>query len=151
MLKQSIDSELKQAMLAGDKVLATTLRTIKSVILNAEVSAGKRDVGLSDEEIIGLLMKENKKRIEASKIYKDAGDEERAEKELVESKVIEKYLPQMMSEEEIKAVVVEIINSMQDVSMQQMGQVIGAVKAKAGSQADGGLIAKVVNEQLAGK
>lgn len=69
MLKQRIDQDLKQALLGGDKVLATTLRGLKSVILYAEVAKGVREQGLDDEEILRLLAKEAKKRQESADLF----------------------------------------------------------------------------------
>jgi len=148
MIKQSIDKEIKSAMLSGDKETVSVLRTIKSVILDAEVKTGKRQEGLADEDVIGLLQKEVKKRFEAAELYKNAGDQQRADKELHETEIINKYLPEMMSEEEIAKVVREIISTTEDVSMQKMGKIIGAVKAKTGSSADGAVIARLVKEQI---
>ncbi len=149
MIKQSIEADLKQAMLAGDKELTMTLRTIKSVILDAEISGGLREKGLKDDDVITLLLKESKKRVEASKIYKDAKEDEHANKELKESEIIGKYLPTMMGEDEIIEIAKEIIAGMGDaVGMQQMGQIIGQVKGKAGALADGSLIAKVVKDLI---
>ncbi len=149
MIKKQIEDDLKSALLGGDKELATTLRTIKSVILGEEVNSGRREEGLPDDEIIGLLIKESKKRHDAAKIYQDANDESRSNKELEEVKVIEKYLPKMMDESEVSKLVKDVINNMGgEVTMQQMGQIIGQVKARAGVLADGSLIAKVVKSEI---
>ncbi len=149
MIKQSIEADLKKAMLAGEKELVTTLRTIKSVILDAEISTGVRDEGLDDGSIISLLLKETKKRSEAAKIYKDAGDVERCAKELEENKVIDRYLPTMMGENEIRKIAQEIVAGISgEIGMQQMGMIIGQVKAKTGPLADGSLIAKAVKDLI---
>ncbi len=149
MIKQKIETDLKEAMLAGDRELTSVLRTIKSVILDAEISAGARDNGLDDEILIGLLQKESKKRIDTAKTYSDANENIRAEKELAESRIISKYLPEMMSEDDIVKIVEETISGLGgSVSMQQMGQVIGAVKAKTGALADGSVVAKLVKERI---
>lgn len=151
MIKQSIEADLKKAMLAGEKELVTTLRTIKGAILDVEISTGVRDIGLDDDSIIALLIKESKKRTEASKIYKDAGDEERSGKELGENKVIDRYLPTMMGEGEIETIAKKVISGVSgEVSMQQMGMIIGQVKSKAGPLADGSLIAKIVKDLITG-
>lgn len=149
-LKTEIDADLKTAMLAGEKTLVTTLRTLKGAILNVEVDKGLREQGLSDDEIIQVLTKEAKKRQESADLYVQGGSQDRADAELAEKQVIEKYLPAQLSESEISAMIDEVIGSMGDVSMQQMGQVIGAVKAKAGPTADGATIAKLVKEKLQG-
>ncbi len=149
MIKKQIEDDLKSALLGGDKELATTLRTIKSVILDAEVNSGRREEGLPDEEIITLLIKESKKRQDAAKIYKDANDDVRSSKELGEASVIAKYLPKMMDEAEITSVVKEVIGGMgKGVGVQQMGQIIGQVKAKTGALADGATVARIVSQEI---
>lgn len=147
-LKTTIDADLKTAMLAGDKTLVTTLRGLKSAILNVEVEKGVRDTGLPDDEIIALLQKEAKKRQESADLYVQGNSQERADAELAEKQVIEKYLPAQLSEDELQTMVDEVIAGMGEVSMQQMGQVIGAVKAKAGAAGDGATIARLVKEKL---
>lgn len=148
MLKARIDQDLKTALLAGDKVLATTLRGLKSVILYAEVAKGVRDTGLGDEEITALLSKEAKKRQESADLYKQGGNEERAAAELAEKVVIEAYLPKQLSDEELQQVVDAAIAEVGADGPSAMGQVIGAVKQKTAGQADGGRIAQLVKERL---
>ena len=148
MLKVRLDQDLKTALLAGDKVLATTLRGLKSVILYAEVAKGSRDEGLGDEEIIGLFSKEAKKRQESADLYAKGGNDEKAAAELAEKKVIESYLPAQLSDEDIIKVVKEAIAEFGASDTSAMGQVIGAVKQKTAGQADGGRIAQLVKEHL---
>lgn len=148
-ISKDIDADLKTAMLAGDKTLATTLRGLKSVILYEEVAKGVRDTGLEDEAVITLLSKEAKKRQESADLYVKGGNNEKAQQELTEKTIIEKYLPAQMSEEELIGIIEAVIESTGASSMQQMGQVIGAVKSKTGASADGALIAKIVKEKLA--
>ena len=105
MLKQQIEQDLKEALLGGQKDRATTLRGLKSVILYAEVAAGSREQGLSDEQIVQLFAKEAKKRQESADFYVKGGSQERADAELVEKKIIESYLPQQLSDEELLKVV----------------------------------------------
>ena len=148
MLKDRIDQDLKKALLAGDKVLVTTLRGLKSVILYAEVAKGAREQGLSDDEIVALLAKEAKKRQESADLYRQGGNSERVEAELAEKKVIESYLPQQLSDEELGAAIDAAIAELVASGPQAMGQVIGAVKQKVGGQADGSRIAHMVKERL---
>lgn len=148
MLKSRIDQDLKQALLAGDKVLATTLRGLKSVILNVEIAKGIREVGLPDDEIITLFSKEAKKRQESADLYVQGGNTEKAEAELAEKKVIEAYLPQQISEDELASIIDVIIAEQGASGQQAMGQVIGAVKQKVGATADGSRIAQLVKERL---
>lgn len=148
-LRQQLDDDVKAALLAGDSLTVETLRGLKSVILYADVAAKKRDSGgVSDEEILTLLAKEAKKRQESADLYHQGGSPERAEKELAEKAIIERYLPKQLSEAEITELVDAVIAE-QDVSgPQAMGKVIGAVKERAGSAADGSIIARIVKERL---
>jgi uncharacterized protein YqeY len=148
MLKARIDQDLKVALLAGDKVLATTLRGLKSVILYAEVAKGVRDTGISDEEITALFSKEAKKRQESADLYKQGGNEEKATAELTEKAVIEQYLPKQLSDEELQQLVDAAVAEVGADGPSAMGQVIGAVKQKTAGQADGGRIAQLVKERL---
>jgi uncharacterized protein YqeY len=148
-LKQRLQDDVKAAMLAGDTLRLETLRGLKSVILYAEVAAGKREEGLGDAEVESLLAKEAKKRQESADLYKQGGANDRADKELSEKAIIEEYLPKQLGEDEVAAVVDEVINEVKPEGMQQMGQVIGQVKSRLGNSADGALIAKLVKEKLA--
>jgi uncharacterized protein YqeY len=96
-----------------------------------------------------LLAKEAKKRQESADLYVQGGNQEKAEAELEEKKVIEKYLPEQLSEEEVAKLVDEAIAQTGANSLAQMGQVIGMVKGKVGAAADGALIARLVKEKLA--
>lgn len=148
MVVDDITAALKQALLAHDSETATTLRSLKSAVLNAEIASGKREMGLAEEEVIGLLQKEAKKRQEAANIYRDAGDDARADKELSEKKIIDQYLPAQLDEAAVSALVESAVSDLGASSMADMGKVIGAVKAKAGATADGSVIAKLVKEKL---
>lgn len=148
MIKERLEQDLKQALLAGDKFKATVIRGLKSVILYAEVEKGVRDTGLEDEAVVTVFSKEAKKRQESADLYIKGGDQERADKELAEKKIIEEYLPQQLSDEELAAVVQDVVTSLGASGPQAMGQVIGAVKQKTAGQADGGRIAAMVKAKL---
>jgi uncharacterized protein YqeY len=147
-MQEQIDKDLKQALLSGDKAKAETLRGLKSALLNEVIAQGARDSGLSDEQIQKILAKESKKRQEAADLYKQGGAQERAGKELAEKVIIDAYLPEQMSEDEIAKIVDEEAAKAGDATMQDMGRIIGAVRARAGGQADGALIAKLVKDKL---
>lgn len=149
MLKADIDKDLKTAMLSGDKKLVEVLRGLKSAVLYKEVAEGKRDEGLSDEEIISVLKKEQKSRRDAIAIYESAGEKSRAEEEQYQIEVISKYVPEGMSEEKVAEVVLEVIEKLGIVEAkpQDMGKIISAVKQSA-PNADGAVIAKVVKENI---
>ena len=148
-IKTTIDADLKTALLAGDKVLATTLRGVKAATLNTEIAENKREAGLSDDEVMNLLVKEAKKRQESADLYNQGGNIEKAAAETAEKLVIEKYLPAQMDDEALKNLVEAAVAETNAASMQDMGKVIGLVKQRAGNTADGGRIAQMVKERLA--
>lgn len=149
MLKDRLDQDLKTALLAGDKDLATTIRGLKSVILYEEVAKGARDTGLSDEDIVVLLSREAKKRQESADLYAQGGDEARAKTELAEKQVIEKYLPAQLSDDDLAKLIDDAIKEAgEGEGPQIMGKVIGAVKQKVAGQADGARIATMVKQRL---
>ena len=144
MLKEQINADLKTAMLARNAFETTVLRGLKASILDEEVKLGKREEGLNNDEIETLVAREVKKRKEAASLL----DEERAENELKEAEILSKYLPEMASEDEIRAAVKAEIAEMGEVSIKQMGVIIGKMKAKFGNSADGAVLAKIVKEEL---
>lgn len=148
MLEQQLEQDIKSALLAGDSVKVTTLRGLKAALLNVKVAEGKRDSGLTDDEVIAVFAKEAKKRQESADLYKQGGNQEKASAELGEKAVIEAYLPAQLSEDEINKLIDEAIAATGASGPQGMGQVIGQVKAKAGAAADGALIARLAKEKL---
>lgn len=146
-IKQTIDADLKQALLSGDKDKSSILKVIKSAILDAEIAKNKRDTGLSEQELVEMLQKEAKKRDDTSEIYKKAADEGRENAEKAEAELIRSYLPEQMGEDEIKKIVDEVIGT-ELVEMKDMGRFIGLVKTKTGSSADGATIARLVKEKI---
>jgi uncharacterized protein YqeY len=147
-LKSQIDNDVKAALLGGDRFRADVLRGLKAVILNEEVAQNKRDEGLDDATIEQLVAKEVKKRLDSVQQYTAAARPELAETEAAEAKILETYLPEQLSEEDIKTVVNETIAALGVSGPQAMGQVIGAVKGKLGNTADGATVARLVKEAL---
>ncbi len=147
-LKSQIENDVKAALLGGDRFRAEVLRGLKAAILNEEVAKGKRDEGLDDASIEQLIAKEVKKRLDSVKQYTDAARPELAEAEQAEAKVLQEYLPEQLSDDEVKKTIDETIAALGVSGPQAMGQVIGAVKGKLGSSADGGTIARLVKEAL---
>ncbi|MCA9346264.1 GatB/YqeY domain-containing protein [Candidatus Saccharibacteria bacterium] len=146
MIKESIEKDLKAAMLTGDKRLVSILRSIKSAILYKEVAEGKRDTGLDETSIISVLKKEQKSREDAVDLYEKANEVERADEEQYQINVIKKYLPEEVAESRIKQLVDEAINTL-DIgtpNSKDLGAIIGYVK-KAEPNAEGSIIARVVN------
>jgi len=147
-LKEQIRNDMKAALLGGSRFEGDTLRNLMAAILNEEVATNKRDEGLEDAEVEKLIAREVKKRGESISMYEQNDRADLAENEQNEIAVLEKYMPEQLSEADVRAKVDEVVAGMGEVNMQQMGQIIGAVKAQLGNSADGALIAKVVKEKL---
>ena len=147
-LKAQLDNDIKAALLSGNRFGADVLRSLKAVILNEEVAKGVRDTGLDDASIEALIMKEVKKRQDSIQQYTAAGRPELAEQEKNEMDVLSAYLPEQLSEAEIQAVVDATIAALGVSGPQAMGQVMGAVKAKLGTSADGATVARLVKTAL---
>jgi hypothetical protein len=147
-LKAQLDNDLKTALLGGDRFRAEVLRGLKAAILNEEVAKGKRDEGLDDAAVEQIIAREVKKRQDSAQQYEAAGRPELVEAEKAESAVLETYLPEQLSEADIKTLVDEIISNLGVSGPQAMGQVMGAVKGKLGNTADGATVARLVKDAL---
>jgi uncharacterized protein len=148
MLEEKLEQDIKSSLLAGDSQRVSTLRQVKSVLLNAKVASGKRESGLSDDEVLPILAKEAKKRQESADLYRKGGNQERAEAELAEKAIIEAYLPAQLTEDELVKLIENVIAQSGASGTQAMGSVIGQVKKLAGPTADGGTIARLVKARL---
>jgi uncharacterized protein len=149
-LKDRLRADLTTAMKARDDVRSGTLRMVLTAITNAEV-AGKEARELSDEDIVGVLSTEAKKRREAATAFADGGRQEMADKEVAEAAVIADYLPVQLGPEEIEALVADTIAELgvADDGMKAMGRVMGVLTPKTRGRADGGAVAAEVRRQLA--
>lgn len=145
MIEQRLEQDLKTAMLARESFTVTTLRGLKSTILNVKVAAGTRDKPLPDNEVIALFSKEAKKRQEAASMYMQGGSIERADAELAEKAIIEAYLPAQLSEREVATIIEATIADEPDAAF---GQIISIVRQKTNGSADGAVIARLVKEKL---
>ena len=146
-LKETIDSDIKQAMLSKKKDELTALRGIKSMILLAETEKGAEG-RLSDEAEMKLLVKAAKQRKESAEIYTGEGRQDLANIENLEYEVISRYLPKALSEDELKAELISIISSLGANSPADMGKVMGKASKKLAGLADGKTIADMVKNLL---
>lgn len=148
-LKDRLRADLTTAIKARDDVRSSTLRMVLTAITNAEV-AGKESRELTDEDVLGVLTSEGKKRREAAEAFDGAGRVEQAAKERAELEVLTDYLPEQLSAEEISALVNEAIEvtGARDDGMRAMGKVMGALQPKVKGRADGGAVAAEVRRQL---
>lgn len=147
-LKERLNDDLKAALLGGNRFAADTLRNLKAAILNEEVAQNRRDEGLNDTEIEGVIAREVKKRRESIVLYEKNERTDLAENEQAEIDVLSVYLPEQLSDDEIQTTIDEIVTTLGVTGPQAMGQVIGAVKSKLGSAADGATIARLVKSTL---
>ena len=148
-LKDRLRSDLTAAMKAREEVRASTLRMVLSAITNAEV-AGKEARQLSDDDVVGVLSTEAKKRREAATAFDDGGRPEMAERERAEAAVIADYLPEPLSPGEIQAIVADAIATTGAGAdgMRGMGKVMGVVQPQVKGRADGAAVAAEVRRQL---
>ena len=147
-LKQRIRDEMKAALLGGNRFLGDTLRNLSAAILDEEVKQNKRDDGLSDEAIEKVIAREIKKRRESAAIYRENDRVDLAEPEEKEMAILQAYLPEQMTEVELRQLINEKIVELGASDLRSMGKVVGAIKATAGNKADGAVIAKLVKQAL---
>ena len=148
-LKDRLRSDLTTSIKARDELRSSTLRMVLSAITNAEV-AGKQARELSDDDIVGVLSTEAKKRREAATAFADAGRTELADKERAEAAVLADYLPEQLDEAEIADLVTSAIaqTGAADEGMRAMGKVMGVLTPQVRGRADGGAVAAEVRRQL---
>ena len=148
MLFDQISEDIKKAMLAKDKVALDALRGIKKEFLEAKTAKGG-DGELHDDKALQILQKMVKQRKESAQMFLDANRPELADDELAQCKVIERYLPAMMTEEELTAALTEIIAQVGATSPQDMGKVMGMATKQLAGRAEGKAINLKVRELLA--
>ncbi|HXH80067.1 GatB/YqeY domain-containing protein [Nocardioides sp.] len=148
-LKDRLRADLTTAIKSRDEIRSSTLRMVLTAITNAEV-AGKEARELTDDDIIGVLSSEAKKRREAAVAFGEGGRVEMAAKEVAEGEVLADYLPAQLSESEVAEIVSTAIEQTgaADEGMRAMGKVMGVVTPQVKGRADGGAVAAEVRRQL---
>jgi uncharacterized protein YqeY len=148
-LKQRLTTDMTAALKARENVRLSTLRMALAAVQKAEV-AGKEAKDLSDAEVLDVLTSEAKKRREAVTAYRDAGRDELADKEQAEAEILAEYLPEQLSEDEIKRLVTDAIaqTGAAELGPRGMGKVMGALQPKVKGKADGAVVAAEVKRQL---
>ena len=148
-LKDRLRADLTTAIKSRDQTRSSTLRMVLTAITNAEV-AGKQQRELSDDDIVGVLSTESKKRREAAEAFDQAGRTDSADKERAEAAVLADYLPTQLSDTEVSDLVRETIASLgvADEGMRAMGRVMGALQPHVKGRADGSQVAAEVRRQL---
>ena len=146
-LKETLKSDLTEAICSSNKVVSGTIRMVLTAITNEEVS-GKEARVLSEDEIITVLSREAKKRREAAEEFAKANRPDKATEEKAEGEVIAKYLPAQLSEEDIKKMIAAAVASTGAAGPGDMGKVMGAIKPQIAGKADGALVSSLVKAAL---
>lgn len=145
-LKQEILENIKTAMKARDTKTLEVLRYVNAQIKNKEIEVRPKEV--TDEDVMQVLKKYLKQRKEAMEQFQSAGREDLVAGEKEQAAIVEKYLPEMMSEEQLKPVVEEAVKALGASSMKDMGAVMKEVMAKTAGKADGKMISTLVKASL---
>ena len=148
-LQEKVMAEMKTAMKNKDTVALESLRAVKSELLLAKTNAETKD-GLTEEQEIRILQKLVKQRKESAAVFSEQGREDLAQPELAQAAIIEKFLPEQLSEEEIAKVVEAIIEKTGASGMKDMGKVMGMASGELAGKADGKTISTIVKNKLAG-
>lgn len=150
-IQNKIISDIKEAMKAKEQDKLRVLRSLKAKLMEKEISERKGgEAKLSDDQAVEVLMKAAKQRKESIEQFEEGGREDLADNEKMELKIIEAYLPEMMSEDEVRDVVKQKIDQLGASGLQDMGKVMGPLMGQLKGKADGSLVSKVVKEELGG-
>ncbi|WP_299666329.1 GatB/YqeY domain-containing protein [uncultured Polaribacter sp.] len=146
-LQTQVMDKMKAAMKAKDTVALQALRAVKAAFLLAKTETGIKEE-LSEDQEVKIIQKQVKQRKDSAAIFLKQGRQDLAEPELAEIAVLEEFLPEALTEEEIEAVVISTIDSLGATGMQDMGKVMGMVSKKLTGQADGKTISMLVKKHL---
>lgn len=148
-IQEQILADLKEAMKNKQPDRLNVLRSIKSKLLEREISERKGgEATLSDEQVTEVLMKAAKQRKESIEQFQEGGRDDLVAQEQKELNIIESYLPEMLSEEEVRDIARKKIDELGAENMADMGQVMGSLMSELKGQAEGSLVSKVVKEEL---
>ena len=146
-LKERLKTDLTTAMKSRDEVRLATIRMALTAVTNEEV-AGKQSRELTDDDVLKVLARELKKRKEAAAAFADAGKQDRADAELAEAAVLESYLPEQLSDDELAALITSAIGQSGAAGPQGMGAVMKIVQPQIAGRAEGARVAAEVKRQL---
>jgi uncharacterized protein YqeY len=146
-IRERIQQDITSSLKAGMSQHTLVLRTLLGVIQNAETS-GKEKQHFDDLQIIALLQKERKKRLDTSSEYQKYGAHERSLKELMEVGIIDCYLPKMLTDAELALLIDEVFTNFESPTIRDMGNIMRAVNDKANGRADGKTVSEMVKAKL---
>ena len=144
-LKKKINDDLKDSMKSGDKTTRGVLRLINSDIKNMEIEKGGE---AGDKEVVEIIKKSVKRRKDSIEQYEKGNRIDLVDREKEELNMLEKYMPEQMSEEEIRKIVASVIKKTGATNTSEFGKVIGAVMKKTDGNVDGNLVSKIVKGEL---
>ena len=145
MLRETLDSDLKQAMRNKEALKRTVLRTMLSEIRNAEINS---QTTLDDEGIISVLTKQVQQRKDSVEAYEAADRQDLVEKETAEINIISVYLPEQLPQEEVEQIIENVISQSGSSSLDDMGKVMGLVMPQVRGRADGKIVNAIVTKKL---
>lgn len=145
MLKQNITDDMKSAMKSGDKLRLSTIRLLMSEIKNTEIAKKKE---LDNQEILEVISREIKRRVEASTQYEQGGRQDLVDKENNEAEILKEYLPPPLTDGELDTIISEAMARAGAVSIKDIGKVMAVVMPKVTGRADGGKVSAAVKERL---
>lgn len=148
MLKEQLKNQLKESMLAKDPLRTQVIRFILSGITYFEINKGGAGYEATDEDVMAVITKEIKQRRDSIEQFEKASRQDLADKEKAELAILETYLPEQMSEEDVKKYVLDAVATTGASSPQDMGKVMAALMPKVKGKADGGLVSRLVKEAL---
>jgi len=144
-MQQQLTDDMKAAMKAGDKLKLSSIRMLRAAIKDKEIAVGH---ALDEAEVLAVIGKILKQRLDAANQYSDAGREDLREKELAEAAIFQAYMPEPLSDDELTALIDQAIADSGATSMRDMGKVMGIVKTKAEGRADMGKLSGIVKARL---
>lgn len=147
-LEEKIEEDLKRAMKERNEIVVATLRLLKSAIKNKEIELRGQKKELTEDMLIKVIQSESKKRKDSIEAFQLGGREDLANREKAELLILEKYLPEQLSEEEIKNIIKEVIKEKGEVNEKDFGPVMKEVVIRVRGKSEGGIVSRLVKEAL---
>lgn len=148
MDKGKLQEELKSSMIARDELRTSVLRLLLSAINYYEIQKGGAGYEATEEDVLSVIQKEAKQRRDSIEEFKKGGRQELVDKETAELNILQAFLPEQMSEDEVRSIVEQAITETGASSMADMGKVMGALNAKLKGKADMGIVSNLVRSKL---
>jgi len=148
VLKQKLQEELKQSMLARDVLKTSVLRMLISAIGYYEIQKGGAGYEATDEDALSVVQKEAKQRKDSIEQFQKGGRQDLVDKETKELQILQKYLPEQLNEQALISLIIQTIKEEGATSMADMGKVMSVLMPKVKGKADGSVVNKIVKESL---